>query len=177
MEDIRKADPTFTGFVPRTAAEAVDRYVRCRRNGLKPMLVPECLIACATGLSPDELELFETWIINPNGSLEGVELVPDDIITSGRRRPACSPQLIRRRFRWRTRSKRRTGVHPQPPPARLPHEAQVALHALEHPVQVRQVLVRVPVELGVHLVLAEAPEQQPQAAQEELCSCMQLYTG
>ena len=80
MEDIRKADPTFTGFVPRTAAQAVDRYVRCRRNGLKPMLVPECLIACATGLSPDELELFETWIINPNGSLEGVELVPDDSI-------------------------------------------------------------------------------------------------
>ena len=80
MEDIRKADPTFTGFVPRTAAQAVDRYVRCRRNGLKPMLVPECLIACATGLSPDELELFETWIINPNGSLEGVELVPDDTI-------------------------------------------------------------------------------------------------
>ena len=59
-------------------------------------------------------------------------------------------------------------MHPQPPPARLPHEAQVALHALEHPVQVRQALVRVPVELGVHLVLAEAPEQQPQAAQEEL---------
>ena len=80
MEDIRKADPTFTGFVPRTAREAVDRYVRCRRNGLKPMLVPECLIASATGLSPDELELFETWIINPNGSLEGVELVPDDTI-------------------------------------------------------------------------------------------------
>ena len=80
MEDIRKADPTFTGFVPRTAAQAVDRYVRCRRNGLKPMLVPECLIACATGLSSDERELFETWIINPTGSLEGVELVPDDTI-------------------------------------------------------------------------------------------------
>ena len=79
MEDIRKADPTFTGFVPRTAAEAVDRYVRCRRNGLKPMLVPEGLIACATGLSPDELELFETWIINPNGSLDHASLCPDRI--------------------------------------------------------------------------------------------------
>ena len=80
MEDIRKADPTFTGFVPRTAREAVDRFVRCRRNGLKPMLVPECLIACATGLSPGELELFETWIVNPNGSLEDLDLVPDDSI-------------------------------------------------------------------------------------------------
>ena len=103
MEDIRKADPTFTGFVPRTAAQAVDRYVRCRRNGLKPMLVPECLIACATGLSPDELELFETWIINPNGSLDGVDLVPDDTIraanekvfreTEDRMRSALEPPL------------------------------------------------------------------------------------
>ena len=103
MEDIRKADPTFTGFVPRTALDAVDRYVRCRRNGLKPMLVPECLIACAPGLSPEELELFETWIINPNGSLEGVELVPDDTIrasnekvfreTEDRMRSALEPPL------------------------------------------------------------------------------------
>ena len=42
MENVRKQDPTFTNFVPATAAEAVDRYVRCRKNGLKPMLVPEC---------------------------------------------------------------------------------------------------------------------------------------
>ena len=80
MEDIRKMDPTFTGFVPRTAAEAVDRYVRCRRNGLKPMLVPECLIACAAGLPPDQMGFFEDWIINPNGSLEGLDLVPNDRI-------------------------------------------------------------------------------------------------
>jgi hypothetical protein len=80
MEDIRKADPTFTGFTPRTACEAVDRYVRCRRNGLKPLLVPECLIACAARLPPDQMELFENWIVNPNGSLENVELIPDDTI-------------------------------------------------------------------------------------------------
>ena len=55
MNDVRKQDPTFTNFVPRTAAEAVDRYVRCRRNGLKPMLVPECLIACAAGLDAKQL--------------------------------------------------------------------------------------------------------------------------
>ena len=103
MEDIRKADPTFTGFVPRTAAEAVDRYVRCRRNGLKPMLVPECLITCAAGLPHDQLELFENWIVNPNGSLEGVDLVPDDTIraenekvfreTEDRMRSALEPPL------------------------------------------------------------------------------------
>ena len=80
MEDVRKQDPTFTNFVPATAAEAVDRYVRCRRNGLKPMLVPECLIACAVGLRGTELDNFENWIINPNADLDKVKLVRDDTI-------------------------------------------------------------------------------------------------
>ena len=80
MQEIRKQDPTFTNYVPRTAAEAVDRYVRCRRNGLKPMLVPECLIACARGLPPTELENFENWIINPNDDLDNVKLVPENSI-------------------------------------------------------------------------------------------------
>ena len=80
MQDVRKQDPTFTNFVPRTAAEAVDRYVRCRRNGLKPMLVPECLIACAAGLKGRELDNFETWIINPVADLSKVKLVRDDSI-------------------------------------------------------------------------------------------------
>ena len=80
MQDVRKADPSFTKFVPRSAIEAVDRFVRCRKNGLKPMLVPECLIECAKGLSEPELGKFEDWIINPNGSLDGVKLVPCDKI-------------------------------------------------------------------------------------------------
>ena len=80
MEDIRKADPTFTGFTPRTACEAVDRYVRCRRNGLKPLLVPECLIACAARLPPDQMELFENWIVNPNRDLSKVDIVESKAI-------------------------------------------------------------------------------------------------
>ena len=79
MEDVRKADPKFTDFLPRTAADAVDRYVRCRKNGLKPMLVPECLIECARGLPEKELGLFEQWIINPNDDFENMKLVPDTI--------------------------------------------------------------------------------------------------
>jgi hypothetical protein len=80
MQDVRKQDPTFTNFVPKTAAEAVDRYVRCRKNGLKPMLVPECLIACAGGLKGTELDKFESWIINPNADLDEVDLVPFDSV-------------------------------------------------------------------------------------------------
>jgi hypothetical protein len=79
MRAIRKADPTFTHYVPRTAVEAVDRYVRCRKNGLRAMMVPECLIECAAGLPPAELDLFEDWIINPNGSLDHASLCPDRI--------------------------------------------------------------------------------------------------
>ena len=82
MEDVRKADPTFTGFVPKTAVEAVDRYVRCRKTGLKPMLVPECLIECAKGLGKPEMDKFEDWIINPNGSLDDLDLVPCDKISA-----------------------------------------------------------------------------------------------
>ena len=80
MEDVRKADPKFTNFVPRTATEAVDRYVRCRRNGLKPMLVPECLIECAKGLDEKQLDLFEAWCICPDRSLDNVKLVPANTI-------------------------------------------------------------------------------------------------
>ena len=50
MQLVRKTDPTFTNYVPRTAVEAVERFVRCRNNGLRPMLIPECLIECSRGL-------------------------------------------------------------------------------------------------------------------------------
>ena len=82
MLSLRKVDPTFTAFVPRTAAEAVDRYVRCRNNGLKPMLIPECLIQCAVGLKGAELDKFENWIINPNMDLDTVKLVPTTAINA-----------------------------------------------------------------------------------------------
>ena len=75
MLNVRKTDPTFTNFVPRTAAEAVDRFVRCRNNGLKPMLIPECLITCAKGLTGKELDMFEAWVINPSGAIPTDNLV------------------------------------------------------------------------------------------------------
>ena len=68
MLSVRKQDPTFINFVPTTAEEAVDRYIRCKRRGLKPYLIPECLISCAQGLNPTELEKFENWIVNPEGN-------------------------------------------------------------------------------------------------------------
>ena len=76
MQNLRKVDPTFVNFTPSTAEEAVDRFVRCRRNGLKPYLIPECLIACAASLPAEEVERFESWIINPYGDLDSVKCAP-----------------------------------------------------------------------------------------------------
>ena len=78
--EVWKADPSFTNFVPKTAVEAVDRFTRCTRNGLRPMLVPECLIACARGLNGEEMDRFEAWMINPSGDLAGVKLVEQTAI-------------------------------------------------------------------------------------------------
>ena len=80
MLSVRKTDPRFVNFVPRTAEEAVDRYIRCRRNGLKAYLVPECLIDCAKALEPEELNKFENWIVNPNRDLSKVDLVEQKAI-------------------------------------------------------------------------------------------------
>ena len=75
MLSVRKQDPMFVNFVPRNAEEAVDRFIRCKRRGLKAYLIPECLISCAQALPPDEMEKFETWIVNPRDDLSNVKLV------------------------------------------------------------------------------------------------------
>ena len=79
MLRLHKADPTFTNFVPRDAEEAVDLFMRHQKNGLKPLMIPECLVKCAQNLTGTELDMFETWIINPNGQRFD-NIVPDDTI-------------------------------------------------------------------------------------------------
>ena len=78
--EVYKADPRFTNFVPKTAIEAVDRYTRCRNKGLSAMMIPECLIECAVGLPPDEVDKFEAWLINPSGDLSACKLIEDRTI-------------------------------------------------------------------------------------------------
>ncbi len=80
MLSVRKNDPHFINFVPKTAEEAVDRFIRCKNRGLKAYLIPECLIACAQALDDVEAEKFERWIINPEGDLPGPgKLVRSDL--------------------------------------------------------------------------------------------------
>ena len=75
----RRANPSFTNWVPKSAFEAVDRFTRCQRNGLKALMFPECLIECSKGLPDAELDKFEDWIINPQG-LDYSKAVPDSTI-------------------------------------------------------------------------------------------------
>ena len=89
MLSVRKQDPLFINFVPKTAEEAVDRYIRCKRRGLKPYLIPECLISCAQALSPTELEKFENWVVNPEGNAD------DNIdIVETRQMQACNAAVF-----------------------------------------------------------------------------------
>ena len=79
MENVLKADPSFVNFTPRTAVEAVDRFTRCQRNGLKAVMVPECLIRCARGLRGPELDLFEDWVINPNVPADSIRAANEEL--------------------------------------------------------------------------------------------------
>jgi len=80
MQEIYMADPTFINFVPRTAAEAVDRFTRCRRRGLSAYRIPECAIECARSLPPHEMDRFEQWLINPT-NVDVVNVSPNNDIT------------------------------------------------------------------------------------------------
>ena len=68
--DYRKADPTYVNFVPRTAADAIDKFHRYKKRGVPPNLWPEVFVECATELPEAELDKFEAWLVNPNGACE-----------------------------------------------------------------------------------------------------------
>lgn len=77
MLSVRLRDPSFVNFVPKTAEEAVERLARCRKNGLHPYMVPECIIECSKALSEDQLDLFEEYVVNPQG-VDTTNIVPFD---------------------------------------------------------------------------------------------------
>ena len=59
-------------FKSRTAADAVEQFCRMQRNGLPPTRIPEALIECAQTLNDAQMDLFEQWIVNPEG-VEGMD--------------------------------------------------------------------------------------------------------
>ena len=79
MLSVRLRDPSFVNFVPKNAEEAVERLARCRRNGLHPYMVPECIIECGKALSGQQLDLFEEYVVNPQG-VDTENIVPFDTV-------------------------------------------------------------------------------------------------
>ena len=80
MEDFRKADPTYVGFKPRTAAAAIDLFVRHKNLGLPVHLWPECFVECAASLPLPELDKFEAYLVTPSGPPEGRTLQRNDAV-------------------------------------------------------------------------------------------------
>ena len=70
MEDYRLADPRYVGFVPKTAAQAIDLFCRYKRLGVRPNQFPETFCRVSRSLPDSELEKFEAWLIQPQGPSE-----------------------------------------------------------------------------------------------------------
>ena len=89
MDDFRKSDPNYVGFVPRTAAEAIDLFHRLLRNGLNPEHYPEAFVHVTRKLNDEEGAKFEAYIIAPQGVSASAELFkPDPAIEAERARLA-----------------------------------------------------------------------------------------
>ena len=90
MEDFRKADPKYYGFVPKTAAEAIDLFFRLKRNGLSCEHHPEAFVWCARELPDPEGVKFEEWIVAPQGiSPDAPVYTPDPATEKERARLAA----------------------------------------------------------------------------------------
>ena len=76
--DFRKADPTYTNFVPTTAEDAINKFYRHKNLGVPPHLWPEVFVNCAAKLPDAELQKFESWLVNPEGEPTGPQLLKID---------------------------------------------------------------------------------------------------
>jgi len=70
MEDFRRADPTYTNFVPKTCTDAIDLFNRHRALGLRANLYPECFVHCAKQLPDEELDMFHRFIVCPTRDIQ-----------------------------------------------------------------------------------------------------------
>ena len=74
--DFRKADPSYVGFVPTTAAEAIDLFCRYRKLGVSPNQWPETFVHVCRELPAAEIDRFQEWLICPQGPATGQTFVP-----------------------------------------------------------------------------------------------------
>ena len=91
MEDFRKSDPNYVGFVPRTASEAIDLFNRHRKLGVPVSQWPETFVLVSKALPEEELDRFREWLVNPQGvHMVGLEYSPNPEIEKSPRCGRCS---------------------------------------------------------------------------------------
>jgi hypothetical protein len=73
--NFRFADEKFTGFKPQSAEQAIMKFRRLQATGISPFQYPETFVSCASELSDEEAEKFESWLIAPQGE-PGPECLP-----------------------------------------------------------------------------------------------------
>ena len=86
MDDFRKSDPNYTGFVPKTASEAIDLFTRHKNLGVPVSQWPETFVLVSKALPEDELDRFREWLVNPQGvHMVGLEYSPNPEIEKERK--------------------------------------------------------------------------------------------
>ena len=78
--DYRLADPEYTGFVPKTASEAIIKFRRLAKTGISPFQYPEAFCECAVALSGPEARKFEDWLVCPQGE-PGKDCLPVEVFS------------------------------------------------------------------------------------------------
>jgi hypothetical protein len=82
MEDIRKLDPSYTDWVPKTATEAIQLFYKKKGLGqIKWDDVDITFRELARGLDQEQFNIFVQWITNPSCVQVGTE--PDCFPKSG----------------------------------------------------------------------------------------------
>ena len=76
--DYRRADPTYIGFTPRTAFDAIDLFSRFKRLGLSVEQYPETFVWVSRALDDEEGAKFEEWLCAPQGVNDKAELFQSD---------------------------------------------------------------------------------------------------
>ena len=96
MEDFRKADPKYYGFVPKTASEAIDLFFRLKRNGMHAEHHPEAFVWCTRALPNEEGAKFEDWLVAPQGISDTAPLYTTDPAIEAEREGADARDLADR---------------------------------------------------------------------------------
>ena len=79
--DFRLADTAYTGFIPKTASEAIIKFRRLQATGISPFQYPEAFCECAKKLNDEEAGKFENWLICPQGEPDFSDCLPVEVFS------------------------------------------------------------------------------------------------